>query len=66
MSAWREFARIAGEVGRAALVSVIAGGDLSAKLLVSADGATEGGLGDAELDRVAVEAAEELMWAERS
>ncbi|MET0206194.1 MAG: XdhC/CoxI family protein [Thermoleophilaceae bacterium] len=66
MSAWREFARIAGEDGRAALVSVIAGGDLGTKLLVSADGATEGGLGDAELDRVAVEAAEELMWAERS
>ena len=66
MSAWREFARIAGEDGRAALVSVIAGGDLSAKLLVSADGVTEGGLGEAELDRVAVEAAEELMWAERS
>ena len=66
MSAWREFARIAGEDGRAALVSVIAGGDLSAKLLVSADGATVGGLGDAELDRVAVEAAEALMWAERS
>jgi xanthine dehydrogenase accessory factor len=66
LSAQGEFARIAGEDGRAALVSVIAGGDLSAKLLVSADGATEGGLGNAELDRVAVEAAEELMWAERS
>jgi xanthine dehydrogenase accessory factor len=66
VSAWEEFARIAGEDGRAALVSVIAGGDLAAKLLVSADGATEGGLGSHELDRVAVEAAEELMWAERS
>jgi xanthine dehydrogenase accessory factor len=66
LSAQGEFARIAGVDGRAALVSVIAGGDLSAKLLVSADGATEGGLGNAELDRLAVEAAEELMWAERS
>jgi xanthine dehydrogenase accessory factor len=66
VSAWQEFARIAGQDGRAALVSVIAGGDLGAKLLVSADGATEGGLGNPEVDRVAVEAAEELMWAERS
>ena len=66
MSTWEEFARIAGEDGRAAIVSVIAGGDLNAKLLVSADGATAGGLGSPELDRVAVEAAEELMWAERS
>jgi xanthine dehydrogenase accessory factor len=66
MSPWEEFARIAGEDGRAALVSVIAGGDLSAKLLVSADGGTVGRLGSSELDRVAVEAAEELMWAERS
>jgi xanthine dehydrogenase accessory factor len=61
-----EFARIAEEDGRGALVTVIAGGDLGAKLLVQADGTSAGGLGDAELDRVAVEAAEELMWAERS
>jgi xanthine dehydrogenase accessory factor len=66
VSAWEEFARIAGEDGRAALVSVIAGGDLGTKLLVSADGGTVGGLGSSELDRMAVEAAEELMWAERS
>jgi xanthine dehydrogenase accessory factor len=66
VSPWEEFARIAGEDGRAALVSVIADGDLSAKLLVSADGGTVGGLGSSELGRVAVEAAEELMWAERS
>jgi xanthine dehydrogenase accessory factor len=61
-----EFARVAAADGRAALVSVIAGGDLSGKLLVQADGRTSGSLGDAELDRVAVAAAEELMWAERS
>ena len=66
MSARTDFARIAGEDGRAALVSVIAGGDLGAKLLVRADGETAGGLGSPELDTVAVEAAEELMWAERS
>lgn len=66
MNPFAEFAAIAAADGRAALVSVIEGGDTSAKLLVSADGETAGGLGDAELDRVAVEAAEELMWAERS
>jgi hypothetical protein len=54
VSAWEEFARIAGEDGRAALVSVIAGGDLGTKLLVSADGGTVGGLGSSELDRMAV------------
>jgi xanthine dehydrogenase accessory factor len=61
-----EFARVAAEDGRAALVTVIAGPALGAKLLVRADGSSEGGLGDTELDRVAVEAAEELLWAERS
>jgi xanthine dehydrogenase accessory factor len=61
-----EFARIAAEDGRAALVSVVAGGQAGAKLLVQADGSTSGGLGDAELDRAGLAAAEELMWAERS
>jgi xanthine dehydrogenase accessory factor len=61
-----EFARIAAEDGRAALVSVVAGGELGAKMLVQADGRTSGGLGDPELDRAALAAAEELMWAERS
>jgi xanthine dehydrogenase accessory factor len=61
-----EFARIAADDGRAALVSVVAGGQSGAKLLVQADGTTSGGLGDAELDREAIAAAEELMWAERS
>jgi xanthine dehydrogenase accessory factor len=61
-----EFARIAAADGRAVLVSVIAGGQAGAKLLVEADGTTRGGLGDAELEREAIAAAEELMWAERS
>jgi xanthine dehydrogenase accessory factor len=61
-----EFAEIAAMDGRAALVTVIAGPALGAKLLVRADGTSDGGLGDSELDRVAVEAAEELLWAERS
>jgi xanthine dehydrogenase accessory factor len=66
VSAQGEFARIAEDDGRAALVTVIDGENAGAKLLVQADGTTEGGLGDAELDRAAVAAGEELMWAERS
>jgi xanthine dehydrogenase accessory factor len=61
-----EFADIAARDGRAALVTVIAGDDVGAKLLVRADGSADGGLGTPELDRVAVEAAEDLLWAERS
>jgi xanthine dehydrogenase accessory factor len=61
-----EFARIAADDGRAALVSVVRGGDTTAKLLVRADGATTGSLGDPELHAAAVAAADELMWAERS
>jgi xanthine dehydrogenase accessory factor len=66
VSAQGEFARIAADDRRAALVTVIEGGQAGAKLLVRADGTTDGGLGDADLDRAAVEAAEDLMWAERS
>jgi xanthine dehydrogenase accessory factor len=66
VSAQGEFARVAAADGRAALVTVIEGTGLGSKLLVRPDGVTEGGLGDADRDRVAAEAAEELMWAERS
>ena len=66
MSLQSEFAQIAAEDGRAALVTVIAGAELGAKLLVRADGTSQGELGTAELDRAGVEAAEELLWAERS
>jgi xanthine dehydrogenase accessory factor len=66
MTAFGDFAAIAADDGRAALVTIVEGGDVGAKLLVRADGVTSGGLGDAELDVAAVEAAEELMWAERS
>ena len=66
MSLQSEFAEIAAMDGRAALVTVIAGPELGAKLLVRADGSTDGGLGTPELDSLAVEAAEELLWAERS
>lgn len=61
-----EFARIATEDGRAALVTVLVGDQIGAKLLVEADGTASGSLGDPELDRAATAAAEELMWAERS
>ena len=66
MSSFGDFAAIAAADGRAALVTVVEGGDVGAKLLVLADGGTSGGLGDGELDVAAVEAAEELMWGERS
>src|SRR5918992_3776807 len=66
MTAFGDFAAIAAADGRAALVTVVEGGDVGAKLLVRADGETSGGLGDTELDRAGVDAAEELMWAERS
>ncbi len=66
MSLQSEFAEIAAMDGRAALVTVIAGESLGAKLLVRADGSSDGGLGTPELDRLGVEAAEELLWAERS
>ena len=66
MSLQSEFADIAAMDGRAALVTVIAGADLGAKLLVRADGSTDGGLGTPDLDRAGIDAAEELLWAERS
>jgi xanthine dehydrogenase accessory factor len=66
VSAQGEFARIAAEDGRAALVTVVEGDAPGAKLLVRVDGTTAGGLSDAALERVAVDAADELMWAERS
>ena len=66
MTAQGEFAQIAEQDGRAALVSVVEGGAVGAKLLVRADGGTTGSLGDEALDRDGLAAAEELMWAERS
>jgi xanthine dehydrogenase accessory factor len=66
VTAQGEFARIAEQDERAALVTVLAGAKLGAKLLVKADGGISGGLDDAELEREAVAAADELMWAERS
>jgi xanthine dehydrogenase accessory factor len=64
-----DFAKIALDGGRAALVTVVrpgAGTEAGAKLLVHADGAAAGSLGSAALDGAAHADAEELMWAERS
>jgi xanthine dehydrogenase accessory factor len=61
-----EFTSIAQSGGRAAMVTVIEGEPLGAKLLIRADGETSGSLGDASLDTRAIELGEELMWAERS
>jgi xanthine dehydrogenase accessory factor len=60
------FARLAREGGRAALVTAVRGPSSGRRLLVHAGGDREGGLGDPELEAVAVTAARELMWEERS
>jgi xanthine dehydrogenase accessory factor len=60
------FAEIARGGGRGALVTVLAGTEIGAKLLVGADRATQGSLGSPGLEALAVELAEELMWSERS
>ena len=65
MSVQSEFASLAREGGRGALVTVLQGPGAGAKLLVRADGSSEGSLGDG-LDEVALRHAEELMWVERS
>ena len=69
MSLQSDFARVALDGGRAALVTVVRSpGEppVGAKLLVTADGAREGSLGASGLDDRAASVAEDLMWAERS
>jgi xanthine dehydrogenase accessory factor len=69
MSLQSDFAQVALEAGRAALVTVVKSDsdvELGAKLLVRADGATAGTLGSDELDGAARADAEELIWVERS
>jgi xanthine dehydrogenase accessory factor len=64
-----EFAEVAFADGRAALITVVRGNETvatGAKLLVRADGATSGSLGEDELDAAARADAEELIWIERS
>jgi xanthine dehydrogenase accessory factor len=64
-----ELARLASEGGRGALATVVGPEghtSLGNHLLVREDGSSFGGLGDEALDAAAGEAAEELLWAERS
>ena len=58
-----DFAALARAGGRGALVTDL---ETGAKLLVAADGARAGTLGDEQLDAAGLRHAEELMWAERS
>jgi xanthine dehydrogenase accessory factor len=60
------FAALARADDRGALVTIMEGPGAGARMLVRPDGSTEGSLGDEALERVAAEAADELMWAERS
>jgi xanthine dehydrogenase accessory factor len=66
MSLQEEFAQIAREDGRAAMVTVIQGPHKGEKLLVRPDGSSEGTLGDPDLDAEGKAASEELMWTEKS
>ncbi|MEA2148395.1 MAG: xanthine dehydrogenase accessory factor, partial [Solirubrobacteraceae bacterium] len=66
MSLQEDFAAVAREDGRAALVTVIKGDHAGEKMLVRMDGSTEGTLGDPELDAQGSGDAEELMWKEAS
>jgi xanthine dehydrogenase accessory factor len=63
VSAQSAFAELARSGGRGALVTNLADG---AKMLVHADGRTEGTLGDPVLDERAAALGDELMWAERA
>ena len=66
MSAAGAFAELARTGGRGALVTVLRGPNLGARMLVRPDGSTEGSLGDEALERKAAAHADDLMWAERS
>lgn len=66
MSLQQEFAAIAREDGRAALVTVVQGAHRGEKMLVLPDGSSEGTLGDPDLDAEARQGAEDLIWAGRS
>jgi xanthine dehydrogenase accessory factor len=66
VSLQEDFAAIAREDGRAALVTAIKGDHVGEKLLVRTDGSTEGTLGDPDLDAQGRADADELMWKEAS
>ena len=66
MTAQSGFTELARSGGRGALVTALEGPAAGAKMLVGADGARTGSLGDPGLDEQAAQLADELMWAERS
>jgi xanthine dehydrogenase accessory factor len=66
VSAQGAFTELARTGGRGALVTVLDGPAKGAKMLVTADGETQGTLGDQALETVAARAADELMWLERA
>lgn len=66
MSAQGAFTELARSGGRGALVTVLDGPARGAKMLVTADGGTQGSLGDEALEAVAARAADEMMWLERA
>jgi xanthine dehydrogenase accessory factor len=66
VSAQAAFTDLARTGGRGALVTVLAGPAVGAKMLVATDGERTGSLGDPVIDEEAAGFAEELMWAERS
>jgi xanthine dehydrogenase accessory factor len=66
MSEQSAFADLARTGGRGAVVTVMDGASLGAKLLVLPDGSRSGTLGSAELDDAAAARADDLMWSERS
>ena len=66
MSAQGAFTELARGGGRGALVTVLSGPAKGSKLLVTADGETQGSLGDQALETAAARHADELMWLERA
>jgi xanthine dehydrogenase accessory factor len=66
VSAQGSYTELARTGGRGALVTVLSGPGAGNKLLVTADGARLGSLGDQALEDAAARHADELMWIERA
>jgi xanthine dehydrogenase accessory factor len=66
MSEQSAFTDLARNGGRGAVVTVMEGDNLGAKLLVLPDGSRSGTLGSSELDDAAAARADDLMWSEQS
>src|SRR4051795_11864216 len=63
---WSRFAEIAQADGRAAEVTLLEGAGAGSKLIVAADGKVSGSLGSEQLDAEGAEAANDLLWEDRS